>query len=217
MITWDRNRINVQVFLDCCRFTKLCCSRSIQIEAYHPNSSLVQQFTLLFLSFRQRSRDVVQIQIGGNPSKKGQKRSFTKTVSQRDMNNWPNCKTSVQPASVFLPSPRRNGINTHKYIRLAQLDWFPSINQGVSSRMFGKMHRYRIYFWFFWIKSRGYSTNCETHQQHSTQSTNHSYSPTVNKNGHRAKVVAGVWSTGSRRAIKGYENVVRFGYHEGCH
>lgn len=28
--------------------------------------------------------------------------------------------------------------------------------------MFGKMHRYRIYFWFFWIKSWRYSTNCET-------------------------------------------------------
>lgn len=138
------------------------------------------------------------------------------------LKNWPNCETRVQPASVFLPPPRRNRIDTHKYIRLTQLDWFPTINQGVSSRMFGKMHRYRIYFWFFCIKSWGYSTNCE--KQSTTFDPNapikyikHRYSPTVNKNGHLAKVVAGVWSTGSRRAIKGYDKVVRFGYHEDCY
>lgn len=82
--------------------------------------------------------------------------------SHRRHGNWPNCKTSVQPTSVFLPSPCWNRIDTHQYIRLAQLDWFPAINQGIGSRMFGKMHRYRIYFWFFWIISWGDSTNCET-------------------------------------------------------
>ena len=72
MVTWNKSRMNVQIFLDCRLFTKLCRSRSIQIEAYHPNSSLVQDFTFLFLGFRQRGRNVMQVQIGGNPSK-GQK------------------------------------------------------------------------------------------------------------------------------------------------
>ena len=89
------------------------------------------------------------------------KRVIHKGSLTEDYENWPNCKTRVQPTSVFLPSPRRNRIYTHKYIRLAQLDWLPAINQGVSSRMFGKMHRYRIYFRFLCIKPWGYSTNCE--------------------------------------------------------
>ena len=84
----EKESNNALVFLDCCRFTELCCSRSIQIKAYQPNSNLVQHFTFLFLGLRQRGRNVMQIQIGSNPSKKKDKKrknkvQFTKAISQK--------------------------------------------------------------------------------------------------------------------------------------
>lgn len=90
------------------------------------------------------------------------KESFMFLSHRRHHGSWPNRKTSVQPASVFFPSPRRYRVDAHKYISLAQLDRFPAINQGISSGMLGKMHRYWIYFWFFWIISWGDSAYCET-------------------------------------------------------
>lgn len=144
----------------------------------------------------------MEIQVGRNP--------VVEIVSFRIM--WhlrmhsPNSKSSIQPTTVFLPPTSWNSIDTHENISLTQLYRFPPVNECIRSRVLCEMHGDRIYLRFFRVIPGRYGTNYDrtfTSTNILRHDQSFSYSLTVNRKGHLAKVEAGVCKTGSNKDMKG--------------
>lgn len=53
----------------------------------------------------------------------------------------PDGQANIQPASIFLPAPRRDGVDSHEDVSLAELDRLPSIDQRRRRSVLREVHR----------------------------------------------------------------------------
>jgi hypothetical protein len=121
----------------------------------------------------------------------------------------PNGKTRVQPATIFFPAACRHRIDAQENICLAEFDGFPAIDQCICCGALCKVHGDRVHFAFLRIAqcNRAHYIR-HISRQHGiiAPKKDKSNRPTVNKNGHREKVSAGVCNLGSSTEMNGYKD-----------
>jgi hypothetical protein len=119
----------------------------------------------------------------------------------------PNSETSVQPATIFFPTARGYSIDAHENVRLAEFDGFPAVNECARGCALSKMHGDRVHLGLVRIAQRDcahYMWHIACERGPLSIQTDKADEPTVNKNGHREKVCAGVCNLGSSTEMKGY-------------
>ena len=70
-----------------------------------------------------------------------------------------NRQTKIEPFARLFPFARREGIDRHEDVRLANLDTLPAVDQRISSGRLGEMHRDRVQLRAFSIVPGRYGAN----------------------------------------------------------